>query len=73
MACTFGDQLLRSYHHAVSDARLSNSTPKKHALADVALMALLTHQSECRACLPAGSQPAPSPRLLPFFSIALQS
>ena len=73
MACTFGDQLLRSYRHAVSAARLSDSTPKKHALADVALMALLTHEKECRACQRTGSQPAPSGGFLPIFSVSLQS
>ena len=73
MACTFGDQLLRSYRLAVSAARLSDSTPKKHALADVALMSLLTHEKECRSCQRTGSQAAPSSGVLPFFSIGLQS
>ncbi len=73
MACTFGDQLLRSYRLAVSAARLSDSTPKKHALADVALMSLLTHEKECRSCQRTESQAAPSGGFLPFFSIGLQS
>ena len=50
MACTFGTHLLLSYSQAVAAARLPTSTPRKHAQADVALMALLTHEQECRAC-----------------------
>ena len=63
MACPFGDQLVTSYHHAVAAARLSGSTLKHQALADVALMALLTHEQECRSCRVNASEPGIPPRL----------
>ena len=50
MPCAFGNQLLTSYNEAVHLARVARSTPKKQALADVALMAYATHQRECSAC-----------------------
>ena len=56
MACSFGIHLLHAYSQSVIDARLPSSTPRKQAQADVALMALLTHEKECRAC----RQQAPS-------------
>ena len=67
MACTFGTHLLLSYARSVAAARLHSSTPRNHALADVALMALLTHEQECRPCqqqAPALT-PQPTPTLQP--------
>ena len=65
MACTFGTQLLLSYAQSVVAARLACSTPRKHAQADVALMALLTHEQECRACRQQAPNLAPRPALHP--------
>ncbi len=70
MACTFGDQLLASYSRAVSAARVSGSTLRNQALADVALMALLTHEKECRSCRVKVVEAGTPPSLLSFVSAA---